>query len=290
MRHVKLNTLPTFAVAALILAGCGTLATARDQRQKQYANAEGASQALFKAARDNDEKMLLEILGPEAKKIIASGDAAEDAEARTRFVEKFQEMHRFVLEPDGSTTLTIGAENWPTPIPLRDKDGAWTFDTEAAKREILLRRIGRNEISTIQVCAELAQAQKDFRATHQDTYATSVHSDAGQHNGLYWSVTEGEPRSPLGPLVASAVLRPESREPAMPYRGYAYRLLPSQGKDFTFVAYPVAYRSSGIMTFLVNEKGIVYEKDLGRGTVRLAKTLAAARFDGTWKKAEDKPE
>ena len=199
-------------------------------------------------------------------------------------------MHRLLREPDGSTTLYIGAENWPTPIPLRDKDGAWTFDTAAAKREILLRRIGRNETSTIRVCTELAEAQKEYRSTHHDAFARTIHSDAGQHNGLYWSVAEGEPKSPLGPLVAAAVIKAEGREPAVPYRGYAYRLLPGEGKGFTFVAYPVEYRSSGVMTFIINEKGVVYQKDLGHGTVRQARTLTSFRFDSSWKKTEDTPE
>jgi hypothetical protein len=144
----------------------GVLSPARSMAQqpgqKTFSSAEDASNALVTAAQSNDEKAMLEILGPDGKQIVSSGDDAEDAESRANFVQKYQEMHRLVKEPDGTTTLYIGAENWPTPIPLVNKGNAWYFDTEAGKKEILYRRIGRNEMSTIRVCQELVAAEKEY--------------------------------------------------------------------------------------------------------------------------------
>ena len=146
---------------------------------------------------------MLDILGSDGKQIVSSGDDAEDAESRANFVKRYQEMHRLVKEPDGTTVLYIGAENWPTPIPLMNKGNAWYFDTDAGKHEILYRRIGRNEISAIRVCQELVAAQKEYSADHNE-YAQKIFSDEGQHNGLYWK-TSGDRLSPIGPLVAAAV-------------------------------------------------------------------------------------
>jgi Protein of unknown function (DUF2950) len=217
-----------------------------------------ASSALVTALQNNDEPALLEIFGPEGKKIISSGDATEDAENRANFVKRYREMHRLVREPDGTTTLYIGAENWPAPIPLVNKGKIWYFDTAAGEREILFRRIGRNEISAIRVCQELVAAQKEYYSTQQSVYAQQIFSDEGQHNGLYWKAAAGEPQSPIGPLVASAVAEGYVKGqagPPTPYRGYLFHILTRQGKDapggaknyivdgkmtegFAFVAYP----------------------------------------------------
>ena len=166
---------------------------------------------------------MLEILGPDGKQIVSSGDEAEDAETRAKFVQKYQEMHRLVKEPDGTTTLYIGAENWPTPIPLVNKGSSWYFDTDAGKKEILYRRIGRNEMSTIRVCQELVAAEKEYYASQHNEYAQKIFSDEGQHNGLYWKAADGEPKSPIGPLVASAVADGYAKiqnSAPIPFRGY----------------------------------------------------------------------
>ena len=155
---------------------------------------------------NNDEKVLLEILGRDGKQIVSSGDEAEDAESRANFVRRFKQMHRFVDEPNATTTLYIGAENWPTPIPLVKTGNAWYFDTDAGKQEILFRRIGENEMSTIRVCEELATAEKEYHSAQHNEYTYKIYSDEGQHNGLYWKTGEGEPPSPIGPLLASAVV------------------------------------------------------------------------------------
>ena len=295
-------------VAGVLLAMCfAGFSLAQQAGQKTFSSPEDASSALVAAVQNNDEKAMLEILGAEGKQIVSSGDETEDANNRANFVQKYQEMHRLVAEPDGTTILYIGAKNWPAPIPLVRKGNAWYFDTEAGKREILYRRIGRNEMSTIRVCQELVPAEKEFYATQHNEYAQKILSDEGQHNGLYWSAAAGQPQSPIGPLVASAVAegyaKPQDGAPT-PYRGYYYSVLTRQGRHgsggaksyivnvkmtegFAFVAYPAEYRSSGVMTFIVNQDGVVYQKDLGKKTAALAKAMKEYNPNSTWQKVEE---
>lgn len=295
-------------VAAIFSVACfATLCTAQQAGQKTFSSAEEASNALVVAVENNDEKAMIEILGPEGKQVISSGDEVEDARGRASFVQVYREMHRLVVEPDGTTNLYIGAKNWVTPIPLVSKGGSWYFDTAAGAKEILYRRIGRNEMSTIRVCQELVAAQKEFSATQHNGYAEKILSDEGQHNGLYWRVAAGEPQSPIGPLIASAVAEGYARKQdgaPTPYRGYYYRVLTRQGKGspggaknyiangkmtegFAFLAYPAEYRSSGVMTFIVNQDGIVYQKDLGKNTADLAKAMKEYNPNTSWEKAEE---
>jgi hypothetical protein len=296
-------TLPKLAAVAVVLTMClPASSVAQQPGQKTFASAQEAANAFITAAKNNDEKALLEILGPEGKQIVSSGDEAEDAENRANFVERYRQMHRLVKEPDGTTILYIGAHNWPTPIPLANKGKSWYFDTEAGKKEILYRRIGRNEMSAIRVCQELAAAQKEYLAAHSE-YAHKIFSDPGQQDGLYWKAANGEPQSPIGPLVASAAAGSfaQSQEGTLtPYRGYYFHVLTGEGKNgaksymvngkmtagFAFVAYPAEYRSSGVMTFLVNQDGVVYEKDLGRKTEVAAKDMKAYDVGSSWKKSE----
>lgn len=279
--------------------------------QKAFSSPDEASKAIVAALQNNDEKAALEILGPDAGQIVSSGDPIEDAENHANFVRKYEEMHRFLKEPDGSVTLYIGAENWPTPIPLAMKGNLWFFNTEAGKREILFRRIGRNEYSAIRICHELAAAQKEYYAMEQhNEYASQIFSDEGQHNGLYWNVSDGEPESPIGPLVAAAVAEGYAKGKAgrpTPYRGYLFHFLNRQGKHapsgaksyvvngkmtegFAFVAYPAEYRSSGVMTFIVNQDGVVYQKDLGKKTDAIGNSMKEYNPDSSWRKAEDEGE
>jgi hypothetical protein len=309
MRRTKLNfdkfhwaSLSKLAAVAVLVVECfSTYSVAQQPGQKTFSSAEEASSALVTAAQSNDEKALLDILGPAGKRIVSSGDEAEDAQSRAHFVQKYEEMHRLVKEPDGSTVLYIGAENWPTPIPIVHTRNAWYFDTAAGEREILYRRIGRNEISAIRVCQELVAAEKEYYSTHHDEYARKFFSDEGQQNGLYWKVADGNPQSPIGPLLAAAS---EGQQGApTPYRGYYYRILTAQGRyapdgansyvtdgkmtrGVAFVAYPVEYRSSGVMTFIVNEAGVVYEKDLGKKTEVAAKGMKEYNPDPSWQKTE----
>jgi Protein of unknown function (DUF2950) len=297
------------AVVIVFTASFPTSSIAQQQGQKTFSSPDEASNALVTAARNNDEKGMLNILGPDGKQIVSSGDKTEDAQNRANFAQRYQEMHRLVKEPDGTIVLYIGAKNWPTPIPLVNKGSSWYFDTAAGKKEILFRRIGRNEISTIRICRELVAAQKDYYAMQHNEYAKQIYSDEGQHNGLYWKVAEGEPQSPIGPLVASAVAEGYVKGqagPPTPYRGYFFHILTRQGEHapggaksfivngkmtagFAFIAYPAEYRSSGVMTFIVNQDGIVYQKDLGKETESLGKAMQEYNPDASWRKAEDEP-
>jgi len=295
-------------LSASALAGVvafSTVALAQNPGQKTYASPEEASQALFAAAQKNDQAALLEVLGKDGKNIVQSGDPKEDDAMRANFVEKFQVMHRLVEEPDATTTLYIGAENWPAPIPLVNRAGKWYFDTDAAKQEILFRRIGKNELSAIRVCEELVAAQKELFAKNNE-YAAKFVSDEGKQNGLYWPAGDASNQSPIGPLVANAGslsgLTMDSG--ADPFRGYYFRLLDRQGKKatggpmnyvadgkmtkgFAFVAYPAVYRDSGVVTFIVAQDGVVYERDLGKQTVQKAKALKAYDPDENWKRSQE---
>jgi hypothetical protein len=296
-------------VAALLTLWVPTRSMAQRPGQKTFSSAEEATNALVTAAQANDEKMMLDILGPDGKQIVSSGDETEDANSRANFVKRYQEMHRLVKEPDGTTVLYIGAHNWPAPIPLMNKGKLVYFDTEAGKKEILYRRIGRNELSAIRICQELVAAQKEYSAEHKE-YARKIFSDEGQHDGLYWKAADGEPQSPIGPLVASAVAQGYAKSQQgtpTPYRGYYFHILTRQGKNapggaknyvvngkmtegFAFVAYPAEYRSSGVMTFIVTEDGVVYQKDLGRKTDVLANAMKGYDCNPSWHKAEEQQE
>jgi hypothetical protein len=279
--------------------------------QQTFSSAAEASEALVSALQSNDPQALSGILGSDAKAIISSGDETEDADDRAQFIEKYQQMHRLVTEPDGTTTLYVGAENWPTPIPLAHKGNSWYFDTAAGTQEILYRRVGKNELAAIQVCRELVDAQKEYDAEPHDgdknpQYAQKLFSDPGKHNGLYWEAASGETTSPIGPLVASAAnegYTEASDHQPQPFQGYYFRILTGQGakapggsrtyivngkmiRGFAFVAYPAEYRSSGVMTFTVDQDGIVYEKDLGPRTAEIAKTLTRYDRDASWRKAD----
>ncbi len=318
MRRMKLKfdsfpwaNLSKLAVVAILFTGCfPARSVAQEHGQKTFASAEDAGQALFSAARSDDERAMIEILGSDAKQIVSSGDVTEDAESRANFAKRYEEMHRLVKEPDGTTTLYIGAENWPTPIPLMNTGNGWYFDTDAGKQEILFRRVGENELSTIRVCQELAAAEKEYRSAEHSEYAQKIFSDEGQHNGLYWKAPDGEAQSPIGPLVASAVAEGYARGregSPTPFRGYFFHILTRQGKNgpggaknyivdgkmtggFAFVAYPAEYGISGVMTFVVSEDGEVYQKDLGERTAAVAKDMKEYNPNGSWQKTEDQQE
>jgi hypothetical protein len=304
-----LHKLVGWSALAIFAAGYFNLSEGHVRRQKMFSNCEEASIALVGAVEKDDRLALLEILGPEASRLIYSGDEAEDRDNRQQFIEKYKEMHRLVREPNGAVTLYVGAENWPTPIPIVRKENRWCFDTVAGRKVILFRRIGKNELKTVAVCRELVDAQNEYHSEPHDgaavrQYAPRFRSDEGKHNGLYWKISSGEPQSPVGPLLTLAGGENSATETTRPrpFNGYYYRILASQGRHarggaknyrvngkmtggFAFVAYPAEYRSSGVMTFIVNQDGIVYQKDLGPKTAARAKTLIRYDPDATWKKA-----
>lgn len=296
----------------VLLAGIFPIRSIAQQAgQKTFPTAQAASQALVDAVKSNDESTMLQVLGPDGKAIISSGDQVEDAQNRSNFVMRYQEMHRLMKEPNGTTTLYVGSHNWPLPIPLVNKGGSWYFDSTMAKMEVLYRRVGRNEISTIRTSQELVAAQKEYAASHNGEYAQKILSDPGKQNGLYWKVDAGEPQSPIGPLVASAVAEGYTDKtegaPATPYRGYLYGVLTQQGPrapggaksyivdgkmtgGFAFIAFPAEYKSSGVMTFIICQDGMVFRKDLGPNTEKIAKALKAFNPDSSWKQDEDQQE
>lgn len=298
-------------VAVLLVGAFPTVTSAQQAGQKTYPTARAAGEALADAVKSNDQSALLQVLGPDGKDIVSSGDDVEDAQNRATFTMRYQEMHRLMKEPNGTTTLYVGSENWPLPIPLIDKNGAWYFDSATAKMEILYRRVGRNEISTIHTAQELVAAQKEYAASHNGAFAQKIFSDPGQQNGLYWKADNGQPQSPIGPLVAAAVAEgyTEKKEgaAATPYRGYLYGVLTQQGSHgpggaknyivdgkmtggFAFIAFPAAYKSSGVMTFMICPNGVVYRKDLGPNTEKIAMAIKSFNPDSSWKKDEDQQE
>ena len=306
MPHTKcVKTLSATGAIVAILGGLlAAPGRAQQPAQKTFGTAELASQALFAAVKSGDIAALLAVLGPAGQDIVASGDSAQDAHERAQFVHKYEEMHRIPTDSGGATVLYIGAENWPMPIPLVQANGAWRFDTEAGRREIVFRRIGRNELAAIRVCHALVDAEREYDASAHDgsgtrQYASRFVSDQGKKNGLFWHAAADQPSSPIGPLLAAA----GAGSGDTPFHGYYYRLLTSQGRSapggaksyvvggkltggFAFVAYPAEYKSSGVMTFIVSGADVVYQQDLGPDTATLAKALTAFDPDSTWQPAE----
>src|ERR1700758_5358676 len=266
-----------------MLALSSQLTFAQQPDQQVFHSPEDAGAALFAAAQQTDNRALLEILGPAGKDLVSSGDSAEDRTNRDNFVAKYKQMHRVAREREGVMILYIGAENWPDPIPIIGKNDTWYFDTEAGKEEILARRVGRNELATIDVCYELVDAQQPHYAREtngEHRYASTFAGDKDGQDGLFSS--ESQPVSPHDALIASAGVdngAAPSHDP-VPFNGYYFRILKAQGNKaeggaksylvdgkmvsgFGFVAYPAIYRSTGVTTFIVNQSGIVYQKDLG---------------------------
>ncbi len=301
-----------FAVSVLfaLSLGCSSAPMfAQEPGQRTFASVEDASRAFFAAMQAQDEQAPLSILGAAGREVLSSGDPEEDLDARVGFVVKYQEMHRFVAETSGTVTLVVGAENWPFPIPLVKSNGSWYFDTAAGRDEIVFRRIGKNELAAMDACRDLVAAQKQYFARppgdQPSQFAQKLVSDEGRHNGLYWHGASDEFDSPINPLIAYARqnLPTDQVGEHVPFNGYMFRILTSQGRHapggaksyivdgkmsagFAFVAYPVEYRSSGVTTLIVDESGTIYEKDLGPDTTKLAQAMTAYDPDSTWHKAE----
>ncbi len=264
---------------------------AESPKAKAFPSPEAAAAAIYAAARRNDEAEILAILGPGAKEAIGWADDPKEREARhQQFAQRYDQMHRLVTEPDGTVALYVGAENWPAPIPIVEYQGAWYFDAELGRQEILYRRIGRNEMEAIQVCRALGDAEKDyFAAVHR--YTDKFVSSKGKHDGLYWQTTEEMGKSPIGPYLAHAGVEGSQAGSRQPYHGYYYRILllagsASPGSDFALFAFPAEYRSSGVMSFLVNQSGEAYQKDLGSASASAASDKIPYPPDTSWKKVE----
>jgi len=305
--------LPLFTAAILltVLIPCASC-LAQDAGQRVFPTPGAAVRALLAAAKASDPKAeVTAVLGPDATKVLSSGDAVADENARKGFVSHYNQMHRLAYDANGRVILFLGDDDWPFPIPLVKKDKGWVFDTAAGEQELLYRRIGANELYTIDVLENLVNAQMEYATEARDRsgvrhYAQKILSDNGRHNGLYWPATAGQPESPIGPLIAKAVAEGYRKGAAgqpIPFHGYIYRVLTGQGKDapggarsylahgkmtrgFAFVAYPVEYRSSGVMTFMVNQDGVVLQKDLGPQTAQIAQEMVEYNPDRTWERAQ----
>lgn len=305
-----LYSIAVFIVTIFAMTAFSFLASAQDIRQRKFKSPEDAFNALVAATKDNDTKELLAIFGPEGKEIISSGDAVADAGARKRFVKDAGEAIKFKKLDDKTTLAIIGKDEWSFPIPLVKTDSEWAFSTAEGTEEIINRRIGRNELNTIQVCLAFVAAQREYvskdRSGDGVQYAQHFLSKKGKKDGLYWEATPEEEISPLGPLLARATEEGytfrKGKKP-VPYHGYYFKILKSQGSNaqggerdyivagkmvggFGLVAYPAEYGVSGIMTFVVNQQGIVYQKDLGPTTKETAKAMIKYDPDKTWKSVE----
>ena len=276
-----------------------------------FASPDDASNALVTAAKAGDQNALLAIFGPDSQEIIFSGDPVQDKNIGNAFAAGYGVMHRWRRMPDGGQILLVGADNFPFPIPLKKNDGGqWFFDTAAGKDEILNRRIGRNELAIIEVCGAVADAQAEYFSQLHDgattkQYALKFISDPGKQNGLYWKSADGQPESPLGPLAAFATSEgyTAKADAHTAFHGYYFHMLkgqsdkaPGGAKDyvvdgkmvggFAFVAYPAEYGNSGVMTFMINQDGVLLQKDLGKTTTETATAMTVFDPDAGWNAVE----
>lgn len=284
---------------------------AQAQAAQQFDSADAAIEALVSAARAGDKEKLLEILGPEGQDVISSGDDVADKNARESFMEAYDKGHELETEGDDFVVLLLGDDDWPFPIPVvKTEDGKWEFDTEGGLEEILIRRIGRNELSAIEAARGYIKAQEDYLALNPDggkppAYAQRIMSTPGKKDGLYWPTQESERESPLSKKFAEIIAegyKPDGINP-IPYHGYYFRILKAQGKGaeggardyvedgrmtggYALIAFPAEYNNSGIMTFIVNQDSPVLEKDLGEDTVETASKIDTFAPDDTWQPAQ----
>lgn len=316
LRSLRWNTV--LAIALGCLAGLAALPALPAEAaatkgpphiQPAYATPDDAVRALVAAVRSDDTRRVHEILGPGTHRLVLSGDPVADRQSRGRFLEIFDARSRIEVDGDAKATLLIGDKDWPFPFPLVKGAGGWRFDARAGAEEILNRRIGRNELSAIQVCLAYVDAQREYAQTEGRRgglreYAMKLVSTNGKRDGLYWRTGEGEPLSPFGPLASKAKAEGYGKGANAvnePYHGYFYRILTRQGGDapggaydyvvdgrmiggFALVAYPARWGASGVMTFIVSHDGVVYQKNLGKQTEALALGMTSFDPDPTWTK------
>jgi Protein of unknown function (DUF2950) len=311
--HLRSPKLPVFFLLPLsLLLIPMPLAAQAVNGQKTFSSPPEAVKALVEAARSGDPEQLVPLLGPQAKDVVSSGDPVADKQVLAHFVKAYDEKHSLSVEAQGFEVLQVGPNDWPLPFPIVRDVNSWYFDSSRGVEEVINRRIGRNELGAIAVCEGYVQSQMDYASKEHDgnsggIYAQRLFSDPGEHNGLYWTVSKGEPQSPMGPLVASAASEGYTRQASgspSPYHGYFYKILTAQGPDapggeknyvvdgkmtggFALIAYPAHYGSSGIMTFIVDQEAIVYQKDLGDQTGDLASQITAYNPDSSWQPAQE---
>ena len=307
------NSFRTLAVATVAITAMFLVTTAAQaQSQKTFATPEEAVKAAVAAAKADNKPELIAIFGPEAEEILSSGDPVADRQQRQVVLAAFTQGWRVENRKGGGKEVIVGDEDWPFPIPLVKETAGWRFDTAAGKEEVLARRIGRNELSVIGICRTYGDGQKVYASAGHDgkpagTYAQKIRSEAGKQDGLYWATKPGEPLSPLGELAAEAAEEGYKADPSktgpQPFHGYYFRILTAQGAaapggaksyvvngdmtgGYALVAWPAEYANSGIMTFTVNHDGILYQKDLGEETAKMAGAMKEYNPDKTWKKVK----
>jgi hypothetical protein len=301
-RDFGLRMIVCGALLALALAsGC---AQEPNDDHASFATPEEAVTRLVEVVRASDAAALRKLFGPDSEDIIDSGDAVADNLARQNFLAMYDEKHELVADGDSRTVLQVGADEWPLPVPLVSRDGRWYFDGAAGADEIVFRRIGRNELGAIAVCRGFVDAQMEYASEDRDgegagIFAQKLISDSGLQNGLYWETAPGEAPSPIGPFVAAAAAEGYQAGAGAAYHGYRYRPLFRQGDNanggaveyfangvlangFALVAWPAEYGVSGVMTFIVNQDGVVFQKDLGDETAALVDRMTAFDPDSTW--------
>jgi hypothetical protein len=301
----------SIVATAVFIFLLGATSHAAKMTQRTFASPDKAFDMLIAAVKSDDARQLAALFGPGAKDIFPADETA-NARARERFTKAYDEKHRLENRGAGKVILHVGDNDWPWPVPVVKKGNLWHFDTQAGVKEIKARRIGKNEVATVQVCLAYVDSQLEYARQHTANgigeYAQQLASDPDKKNGLCWNEKDGEKQSLLGPLVVSASkkemqsMMPPGMEPS-PYHGYYYKILKSQGKDapdgaysyvvdgkmiggFALVAYPAVYGATGITTFIVNKDGIVYQKDLGKYTEKIAEAMDSYNPDATWKKVD----
>jgi len=294
---------------AILVSGVTSDSIAADIVQRTFSSADEAVKSLVAAIRADDEKEMLAILGPGSGELISSGDEAADRTGREKFTRAYDQMNKIEQKSDDTMVLHIGKDDWSLPIPIAKKADAWVFDTDKGKNEMLNRRIGRNELHVIDVLDAYVDAQheyatRDCRGDGKVEFAQRLISTEGKQDGLYWEAKEDEEESPLGPLVAQAAREGYANPDLQPFHGYYFKILKGQGKHanggaynyvvrdkmilgFAIVAYPAEYGNSGVMTFIVNQEGIIYQKNLGKNTKRGAEALKIFDPDESWKKVTE---
>ena len=292
-----------------MLALCAAaLAQAAPPAQKTFGSPEGAAAALVEALQANDEKALNAILGPRGADLLTLRPQAEEQQRRSRFLADYAASHKLVAHGESQAVLEVGEDSWPFPIPLVKSAAGWRFDPQLGEREVLARRIGRNELSAIEVCLAIGDAEREYASSEWDgdkvlKYTARFVSTPGRHDGLYWESAPGEALSPLGPFVAAAGIDAGAKQPPLergPYYGYFYRILTRQGKNakggaysylahgkliggFAVLAYPARYGYTGVKSFMVSQDGEVFEKDLGPTSRAAAQKIQSFDPDSSWK-------
>jgi putative hemolysin len=302
-RHAIFIAVVGIVAALLLTHGC-TKRESSGEETLSYNTPDEAVGALVAALEKHDVQELGRVLGPGTEKLVSSGDDVADRAAREAFLTRYREQHLFVAGSPGDVVLQVGADNWPLPIPLVREQGRWRFDGEAGADELLARRIGANELRTIDVMLSYVGAQLEYASIGHDgaaagIYARRLRSEPGKHDGLYWETAADEAQSPAGPLLAAAADEGYGQASGAPYHGYMFRTLLAQGPEanggareyvvggkltggFALLAYPADYGASGVMTFVVNQDGVVWQRDLGEKTADLASSMQQFNPDATW--------